>query len=65
MIAKRYNHVNYLVTLGSGAKRLRRARITNVDSQTQLDLQIGHNQTILNALKFVSGDQSGKWRGTE
>jgi hypothetical protein len=65
VIAKRYNHVNYLVTLGTGAKRLRRARITAVTNQTTLNLQIGHNQTVSGATKYVSGDQSAKWRGTE
>jgi hypothetical protein len=59
-IAKVRNHVHYLKANG----RLQSARITTVDSQTQLDLQIGHHTTLLNKLKYVSGSQTDKWRKT-
>ena len=63
-VPKAKNHVHYLKANG----RLQSARITNVDSATQLDLQIGHHTVLTNKLKHVSvpvsGSRSGKWRRT-
>jgi hypothetical protein len=65
--AKKFNHVHYLKANG----RLQSARITNVTSQTVLDLQIGHlvpagkGAAYPAVAKFTGvGSQSGKFRKT-